>query len=536
MHTGAMIAFYPSPEMALALHTALGGYTDLVAPTEMHMTLAYLGEIAELEAQGITQEKVLGVLNDLVGVLKPVEGVISGTGRFMNTHLEDKDAIVLLVDSPQLPDTRAVITNELTAQGIPYAQNHGFTPHITVMYLNKGDAAHYLPPVSAIVFNSVTLTWGEQRTDVSLTKPDAVTMDTEEDTPTVETEPIAVVTESDSDEPGIIEKALRFLRRSPREQELFVGFKALGGGYFLMDFTNNFQDRHQEILTQKAHDAYIARLDSKLVPMPVLDHWHMDGSEHGKVHWVGRAGHKVFAVGRFDDTPMGRAAEKHYQRNPGKYKVSQKFLYPRWARDEDGTIHEYNAYKISTLPDGTEANPFTGFVSIEEDKLMPLSKEKKDSLRALFGSDEGAYQQALKQVEAMEAQGEKVAQLGVKYKEFADVTPAAPTPEPGIPADLLLVVLEGQKSLSDGFDVITHALEGMKTQFDAQVAELKTAQKAYLDKASELQSRLDEKPRRIEDSETVTDEKAADAIAKMSAGVEFDPRYPGMQVPIANGK
>src|SRR5688572_16348062 len=117
-HDGVMIAFYPTPEMALALHTALGGYTDLVAPTDLHLTLVYLGDIPELEATGITKEKVLGVLNSLKGVLSPVKGVISGTGRFLNTHIEDKDAIVLLVDSPQLPDFRMVLTNELTAQGI----------------------------------------------------------------------------------------------------------------------------------------------------------------------------------------------------------------------------------------------------------------------------------------------------------------------------------------------------------------------------------------------------------------------------------
>lgn len=532
MHTGAMIAFYPSPEMALALHTALGGYTDLVAPTEMHLTLAYLGEIAELEAQGISQEKVLGVLNDLVGVLKPVEGVISGTGRFMNTHLEDKDAIVLLVDSPQLPDTRAVLTNELTAQGIPYAQNHGFTPHITVMYLNKGDAAHYLPPVSAIVFNSVTLAWGEQRTDVSLTKPDTVTMDTEEDAPAQEV--VTIAAESDSDEPGVIEKALRLLRRSPKEQGAVVGFKALGNGKWMTTFTNNFEDKQKQILSEKAHDRYIARLDAGLVPMPVLRHWHIVGSEHGVAEWIGRAGHMVIAIGRFDDTPQGRAAEKAYQSNPDKYGVSHKYYYPLWA-EKAGVIDEYNAFEISTAPRGAEVNPYTGISTIQEDIPMPLDEMKKKSLRKIF-KDEEAYQSAMKAIEASEAQGDKIAQLAVNFKAFADVTPAEVAPEPGIPADLLLVVLEGQKSLSDGFDVITQALEGMKTQFEAKVAQLETAQKAYLDKASELQLRLDEKPRRIEDAETVTDEKAADAIAKMSAGVEFDPRYPGMQVPLANGK
>lgn len=530
MHTGAMIAFYPSPEMALALHTALGGYTDLVAPTEMHLTLAYLGEIADLEAQGITQEKVLGVLNGLGEVLEPVEGVISGTGRFLNTHLEDKDAIVLLVDSPQLPDTRMVITNELTAQGIPYAQNHGFTPHITVMYVGKGDGAHYLPPVSAIEFDKLSLAWGEQITDVSLTEAIRIEVDS---TLEIAGQSPEIATEADSNEPGLLEKALRIIRRPRKEQEVVIGFKALGNGKWMATFTNNFEDRQKQILTEKAHDRYIARLDTGLVPMPVLRHWHVAGSEHGVAEWVGRAGHMVVAVGRFDDTPQGRAAEKAYQRTPDKYGVSHKYFYPLWA-EKAGAIEEYNAFEISTAPRGAEINPYTGFSTIQEDVPMPLDEMKKKSLRAIF-KDEDAFESAMKAIEASEKQGDKIAELAVNFKAFADATPVTPPPATDIPADLLLIVLEGQKSLSDGFDVVTQALEGMKAQFEAKVAQLETVQKAYLDKAAQLQLRMDEKPRRIEDAETVVDEKATEVIAQQKAGVEFDPKYPGMQVPL-NGK
>lgn len=527
-HDGVMICFYPTPEMALALHTALGGYTDLVAPTEMHMTLVYLGDIPELEAQGITKEKVFSVLDSLKGVLPPVKGVISGTGRFLNTHLEDKDAVVLLVDSPQLPDFRTILTNELTAQGIPYAQNHGFTPHITLLYVHKGEVAHYLPPVAEIAFNKVTLAWGDERLEVELTQPDPITVEPEETQPAVE----ALVEEEPE---SMLEKGLKRIRQiltpAPKE-EFAIGFKALGGGWWLATFTNNFEDRHKEILAEDGHDRYVARLDSKLIPMPKLRHWHIAGSEHGQAQWAARAGHMVFAVGRFDDTAMGRAAEKHYQRNPGKYNISHKFLYPVWA-EKQGVIYDYNAYEISTLPVGTEANPFTGFISIEEDKLMPLSEEKKKSLRSLFGSEE-VFEQAMKQIEAMEAQGDKLAELGVKFKEYADLTtPANVTPAPQAQSELLLTVLEGQKSLVDGFDVVEKALEGIKAHFDAKVAELEKAKTAFEAKTKELDLFLSEKPRRVEDAQVVTDEKAKETIAQQSAGTEFDPRYPGMKVPLA---
>jgi 2'-5' RNA ligase len=517
-HDGVMIAFYPSPEMALALHTALGGNADMVEPAEMHLTLVYLGNVPDLEAQGITAEKVLGVLRDLSGVLNPVAGQISGVGRFTNTHLPGLDALVLLVDSPQLPDFRMVLTNELSAQGIPYAQNHGFTPHITLMYISPEQSADFRPPVADIAFDKLTLAWGNQKIEVPLTPAEiAPAVESPADLPP-ETTP-----SPEADMPSMMEKALSIFRR-PRKDEIAVGFKALGGGWWLATFTNNFEDRHKEILAEDGHDRYIARADRGLVPMPVLDHWHIDGSEHGKAVWVGRAGHMVFAAGRFDATPMGRAAEKTYQRHPGKYKVSQKFLYPRWA-EKNGVIYDYNAYKISTLPDGTEANPFTGFISIEEDKLMPLSEEKKKSLRELFGSEE-VFGEAMKQIDAMEAQGDKLAKLGVKFKEYADLTQAAtPVPTSQVPADLLLSVLEGQKSLVDSFDFVEKALEGMKAHLDAKVADLAKAEAEFKEKAAQLQLRLDEKPRRIEEAEVVVNKEAAEAIAQQNSGVQFDSFY-----------
>lgn len=155
---------------------------------------------------------------------------------------------------------------------------------------------------------------------------------------------------------------------------------------------------------------------------------------------------------------------------------------------------------------------------------MPLDEVKKKSLRTLF-EDEKAYQSAIEAIEASEKQGDKIAQLAVNFKAFGDVTPPTPVPTTDIPADLLLIVLEGQKSLSDGFDVITQALEGVKAHFDAKVAELDAVKLVFEEKAKALQLRLDEKPRRIEDAATVTDEKALAAIAEQSAGTQFDSFY-----------
>jgi hypothetical protein len=352
----------------------------------------------------------------------------------------------------------------------------------------------FRPPVADISFDKLTLAWGDRKTEVALIPTATIA-------PVADTPPApegATESATDTDEPSLIEKALSIFRR-PRQEGLQVGFKALGNGRWMATFTNNFEDRQRDILAEKAHDRYIGRLDNGLVPMPVLRHWHIAGSEHGVAEWVGRAGHMVIAIGRFDNTPQGRAAEKSYLRHPDRYAVSHKFLYPSWA-EKAGVIEDYNAYEISTAPRGAEVNPYTGFTTIQED-AMPLSPDKQASLRDLF-KDEKAFQAAMESIQAIEAQGDRVAQLAVKFKTFADVTPAPSVPVTEVPADLLLIVLEGQKTLAEGWDMVEKALEGMKTQLDA---------------------------------DTVTDEKAAEIIRQQAAGTQFDPRYPGMQVPLPSG-
>lgn len=528
--TGVMIAFYPTPEMALALHTALsGGYPDgLANPTDLHMTLAYLGEIAELEAQGVTAERVGEVLRGLGTLLSPVKGQISGIGRFTNTHMEGMDAVVLLVDSPDLPDVRQIITNELTAQGIPYAQTHGFTPHITLKYVYPDESITLRPPTSDIVFDKLYLAWGDQDTEVLLTGSPAEAAPPPEQTAETPEDETAVESDSTLAEKAR-EKVASWLAQWRKPEQLEAGFKTLGDHWWIATFTNNFKDRQEEILSEKAHDRYIARLDAGIVPMPVLRHWHIPGSDHGKAQWIARAGHMVIAIGRFDDTPIGRAAEKGYQRNRGKYKVSHRFLYPVWA-EKAGVIEDYNAYEITTAPDGAEVNPYTRFTTFKED-AMPVPEERLKSLRQLLNNDE-AYQAAIKTIEEVEAQGDKLAQLAVKFKTFADLTPAA-TPAPAsLSPDLLLVVLEGQKTLADSFDFVEKALEGMKAHFDAKVAEMETAKQAFEAKSKQLDVVLAEKPRRIEAAEVAADEKAKEAVEQQGSGVEYDQRWPGMQVPV----
>jgi hypothetical protein len=171
-----------------------------------------------------------------------------------------------------------------------------------------------------------------------------------------------------------------------------------------------------EILTAKAHDNYIARLDMGLVPMPVLMAWHTPGSEHGEADAVWRNEHFVHAIGHFDDTPQAEKAIAYYRKNAGKLKMSHGFTAPEWAFD--GKHYEdYNTIEITTLPPYAAANPYTSF---EELMTMQktMSEDKLRYLEAVVGKDKAA-----EIVAADERRGKALEEMKVAYKDYANLAP-----------------------------------------------------------------------------------------------------------------
>lgn len=214
-------------------------------------------------------------------------------------------------------------------------------------------------------------------------------------------------------------------------------FKVLDGGRFVAVWTNNARDHHREILTEKAIDAYVARVKAGMVPLPVLTHWHIvkwnedgtldrkGGAVYGEAEWVERIGHFGVAVGKFHDTPLGRAAQKAFSKAaPGEFTMSHGFFTRPDKKDKNGLIHAFNTFEISTLPAGFEANPLTSFFAVKE-KVMPLTAEKKASLVKLFGAEGAAP--IIADLQAVEEASKTLDQAGgLEFKDLNDPTPDAP--------------------------------------------------------------------------------------------------------------
>ena len=122
---GVMVAFYAPREAAEAV-----GHDD---PTDMHLTLAYLGKVDEVG----DVEALKDVVAAYAAEQADLPGQISGVGRFAGG--DEGDPVYASVDAPRLPDFRAGLVSRLTEAGFPPRADHGFTPHMTLRYVGKDE-------------------------------------------------------------------------------------------------------------------------------------------------------------------------------------------------------------------------------------------------------------------------------------------------------------------------------------------------------------------------------------------------------------
>lgn len=143
-----------------------------LAASELHVTLAYLGTIADLD--DTAKLTVAGVLATVAESCPPFEGNVAGIGWF-----GDPGSItVALVDGDGLAALRTTIVDLLLTAGVPIVDDHDLIPHCTLAYsqVNADDKAH-MP----LHFNEIRLRWGTEVLAFDLMGP----IETAPDTPAV---------------------------------------------------------------------------------------------------------------------------------------------------------------------------------------------------------------------------------------------------------------------------------------------------------------------------------------------------------------
>lgn len=161
-HPGAMACLCLSPEQQQTLRDA-AGMPDAECD---HVTLVYVaGEAAEIEAN---KNQLLTGLAQIAQTTAPLAGEIGGVARFAASESsEGRDVCVALYDCPALPTLYSAICCCLESCGIEPPAEHGFTPHITLAYLDSGAAM----PVeqldrAPLMFDALSLIWASERIDL----------------------------------------------------------------------------------------------------------------------------------------------------------------------------------------------------------------------------------------------------------------------------------------------------------------------------------------------------------------------------------
>lgn len=287
-------------------------------------------------------------------------------------------------------------------------------------------------------------------------------------------------------------------------------------------FSNNFEDRDGEIITDKAWDGWLNRVHMGFVPMPELWLGHIAGTKHGQADQVFAVGNFVCATGTFDDTPEAKAAIEYYTTKGRDTPLSHGFTFPKWAF-EDGQYKVINTFEISTLPPPlVAANPFTEY---EVKDMKQITPEQAAALETVMGKG------AVEKLSQLREQSEKIKEAGVSYKDFVATEDTAPPAEDATKAAYAVLLSDMMDSQADMLKVLEASQTAQKSAGEREAALLKQVKdiNARLDA---LTAKLGDTPRRASEDKRTELTDAEKSALKDQIPVEYDPMFPGMQVPL----
>lgn len=138
-HSGIMIAVYIPAEVAASLAIEGGEPAD-----DLHVTLAYIPKVGQdAQAFSIVCEAAAIVARSFA---KP-EAWIGGHGIFNGSPTSDgKDVYWASFNCPALTAVRGELLRMLDAAMVDVSMKHGYTPHVTLKYLDASESAPATPP------------------------------------------------------------------------------------------------------------------------------------------------------------------------------------------------------------------------------------------------------------------------------------------------------------------------------------------------------------------------------------------------------
>lgn len=132
-HESMMIALYPPIEVARQI-AAIPGVETL--PEDMHITLLYAGSVQEMTDLDVAH--IVWATTQWARSFHPFKVKVNGLGLFNPSEGSgDKSVAYAVIDSPEIDYFRNAIAYEI-APFFELRSDHGFNPHITLAYMEKG--------------------------------------------------------------------------------------------------------------------------------------------------------------------------------------------------------------------------------------------------------------------------------------------------------------------------------------------------------------------------------------------------------------
>jgi len=160
---GVMVGFWFAPDIAKLLAVDVGEDAN-----QLHITLAYMGKLDEIEADKIPALE--NVLHSFGLNYAPVHGTLGGPIRFNASEASDgKDVCVASFQSKGIQDFRSQLCDWIKFAGLEPKNNFDYTPHCTLAYIAPEDPmpVQRVEPID-VTFNKITLVLGPKHIEYDL--------------------------------------------------------------------------------------------------------------------------------------------------------------------------------------------------------------------------------------------------------------------------------------------------------------------------------------------------------------------------------
>jgi HK97 family phage portal protein len=161
-HKGLLVSLWLDGSTSAQLAVPGGEPAD-----SLHVTLCYCGDVAALG--DVRVAAALVAADEVARRFGPMEGRVGGVGRFTASPQSGaKEVVYAVPDVPGLAELRAALATAVAGAGAPARTDHGWTPHITLAYVEPGAAGPTSVPALRLGFSAVTVSVGDKRVALPL--------------------------------------------------------------------------------------------------------------------------------------------------------------------------------------------------------------------------------------------------------------------------------------------------------------------------------------------------------------------------------